>query len=160
MDNEPQNSPEEKEKNIFLRAIDWISKTNGRIAMIVSMFVLFSWLTFWITKGREPEIVGQSKDFVMEYKECKQDDIITGEIQVNGKIKRAALCSLTVYNRYKKNVTSIIPNEITKQDGTFKFSFCKATTAYIVFTANDLKHDEYVSRPYSVDSIPTIVDFQ
>ena len=159
MDNEPQNSPEEKEKNRFWIALDWISKTNGRIAVIVSILVLFSWLTFWVTKGKEPEIIGQVTDSVMEYKECQHDDIITGEIRVNGKIKRAAICSLTVYNRYQKDVKPTIANENTKGDGTFKFSFCKATTYYVEFIVNDYQHEPY-TRGYPVDSIPSIVNFQ
>jgi hypothetical protein len=156
---EEQKTENETEKNLIWGVIDWIVKTKENIVKAGAVLAILSGLVFWISKDKEPEIVGETKDFVMEHKECLHDDIIVGEIQVKGKIKKAALCSLTVFSKFKKDFKTVISNEITKQDGTFKFSFCKATTAYVEFSVNDFKHDEYI-KPYPVDSIPNIVDFQ
>jgi hypothetical protein len=157
---EPQNPQEEKQKSYFWRFIDWVIKIKENILKVGAVLGILSILTLWVTKDKEPELVGYVGDFVMEHKECLHDDVITGEMWVNGKIKKAALCSLTVYNKFKKDVKTIISNEIKQTNGTFQFSFCKATTDYVIFTVNDYRHDEYVSPPYPVDSIPKIVDFQ
>ncbi len=159
MENDPENPQEEKEKNVALRSIDWVTNMNERILTVCLILGMLSGLIFWISKGKEPELVRKIKNSMMEHKECLQDDVITGEIQVNGRIKKAALCNLTVFNKYEKESKTVIANEITQKDGTFKFSFCRSTTAYVEFSVNDFKHQEYV-KGYPVDSIPTIVDFQ
>lgn len=75
----------------------------------------------------------------------------------DGKILKGAIIKLNVYNRFNKGFEKSRENEIIVNDGTFRFSFCKATSDYVEFEVTTL--DGSHVKQYKVDAIPSIIEF-
>jgi hypothetical protein len=153
MINEPLEPQTEQHKKIAT-IINWVKQNYQSILAGVTILIA---LTLWITKNKEPELITNAKAKATELRNCIHDDIITGTITLDGKIMKGAIISLNVHNKFSKGFEKKKDNEINIQNGTFRFSLCKATSDYVEFEVTTLTKP--LVKECKVDSIPNIIEF-
>lgn len=130
------------------------------IAVVIAFVVgLSGYGIYWIVSGKKTDDIKNTESIVVELKECSMGnmDEITGEIQLNGKIKRGGEITLVVHNKIKNSWEMALINEAAdNRDGTFKFHFCKAVTDFVRFDLKILGNDT-IPREYAVDEIPKVI---
>jgi hypothetical protein len=152
---EPIESQAEKQQESFGNIIySWIKQHYQRILTAGTILIA---LILWITKNKEPELITNVRGTATELRNCIHDDIITGTITLDGKIMKGTIISLNVHNKFSKGFEKKKDNEITIQNGTFRFSLCKATSDYVEFEVTTLTKP--LVKECKVDSIPNIIEF-
>ena len=121
------------------------------------VFSCLGFFIYWVIFGKKPDEIKDKESFVIELRECSMGnmDEITGEIHLNGGIKRGGEIKIKVHNKIKGNWEIVSNEAMDNRDGTFKFHFCKAVTDYVLFDIKIL--GEEITQEYAVDEIPKII---
>jgi hypothetical protein len=157
MENEEPLQPEEvkpeKPKSIF-----WgiIKKASEYYKVVFGFLGVVVMLTFWYFLGETPESVSKLNSDYNKLTNCIPEDTVRGTVQLNNQALEGAIISLKVHNK-NTDAFEEKENQIKVQNENFTFSFCKANSDKVEFKIIIDANTNYV-KPFSVDSIPTIIN--
>ena len=171
----PQNSPQQPKREQEQEKVEgaanigkgfWISLWDDigkikdvyeRVTFIIALLSAIGfaiWALFqWYNSKKVPDVLTESMNKITE---CVHDDTeITGHVYWNNEVKRGAKIKLKVFNTHTNKFEESRDNELKqKNDGSFKFHYCKATTSMVEFEVLIGNLEKPIPRQYKVDNIP------
>lgn len=125
----------------------------GKLVLAVLGLLLGAILTL---KGVDYFGVGKAKSIAKDILYCTPNDVLSGTIQLDN---QPVVGAIILFKAHNENTDDFEEKEnmIKVQDGTFKFAYCRANTDKVEFKIIFDANTKY-TKPYSIDSIPTIIN--